>query len=426
MGYFETYLKRVNRYGDNIQERIQNKRAHDFLTFMNKSVNLVRARNGESTEYYDAVLETKDYDQDEIIDYLLVPLDTIIPMGTIIHTLDNRHYNAIDDKKIPREINWINYAIDPYTTTGYNRYTIVELESEMSWVFSGIRYTSLVHATGGGSGARDKNINLKFKTQFSEAGVYLPNKRYSVIMPYNEHLKKNIKVSLGGETWRVAGFDNISVKGVSYVTLEEYVKDEQDDVPIANYNQLKNWNITTNLGTNFTVQRLKETSFDLIFYYNNILQTPKFKILPSELYTFSIQENVVTINPNTTYLGAAALKIVIEGWQDNDYIELPFQINSVSGEELNIIGPNKIYMDNIIDYTIRDIDEDKISTISLSNQNAQILNIDYDKEQFKAILTLKAVSIGKTSILIGEDYDFSIEICSLWLGGVDNVNTKFD
>ena len=48
MSYFGTYLKRINRYGNTLQERIQNKKEHDFLVYMKKSPNLVRARNGDN------------------------------------------------------------------------------------------------------------------------------------------------------------------------------------------------------------------------------------------------------------------------------------------------------------------------------------------------------------------------------------------
>ena len=267
MSYFDIYRKRVNRYGNNLQERIQGKKEHDFEVFMNKSPNQVTAWDDDLTEAqaYKAVLQTKEYDQDEVVDYLLVPLGREIPMGTIIYTKDTRHKTVTYEDKTYSARRWINYAIDPYTSTGYNRYTVVELESELSWVLDGIKYTSFAHATGGGSGARDKNLNLKFKTQFSEAGVYLPNKRYSIVMPTHPALKKNMKITLGRETWRVTGFDNISVKGVSYVTLEETLTDEREDIPIANYYELKHWTVTTSLGDNFTVSN--GNNFEIYFFY---------------------------------------------------------------------------------------------------------------------------------------------------------------
>ena len=87
MSYFDIYRKRVNRYGNNLQERIQGKKEHDFEVFMSKSPNQVTAWDDDLTEAqaYKAVLQTKEYDQDEVVDYLLVPLDREIPMGTIIY-----------------------------------------------------------------------------------------------------------------------------------------------------------------------------------------------------------------------------------------------------------------------------------------------------------------------------------------------------
>ena len=237
MSYFEdVYLKHINRYGHNIQERIQNKREYDFeKTVLKKSPNQVSVWEGieswddaaEPPDYI-GILQTKSYDQDEVVDYLLVPYDRKIELGKLLWFQDIRH------KK--RVFPFLAYAIDPYTSQGYNRYTVIELEEVLEWYLEGVKYSSYVHAAGGGSGARDKNINLKFRTQFSEAGVYLPNKRYSIVMPANSAIHKNHKVTLGDETWRVTGFDKISVKGVMYITLEESLKDMNDDKPIAGSN----------------------------------------------------------------------------------------------------------------------------------------------------------------------------------------------
>lgn len=416
MSYFDIYLKRVNKYGDNFQERIQGKKEHDFEVFMNKSPNLVRARDGEDGEFYQAVLQTKEYDQDEIVDYLLVPLSRKIPMGTIIYTEDSRHKEIYYEDKVYSARRWINYAIDPYTSTGYNRYTVVELESELSWVLDGIKYTSFAHATGGGSGARDKNINLKFKTQFSEAGIYLPNKRYSIIMPYNENLKKNMKITLGGETWCVAGFDNISVKGISYVTLEETLTDEREDIPVANYSELKNWSVTTSLGKDFVIP-ITATTFDLIFYYKNeLVENVSFSILENEDYLAEIDEKSVTITAKTRNLGETSLKVVIDSWGKEDFIEIPFSFGSVSGLESAVLGADAIYMGEVRKYIITNIAQEEIELIKLSNSCATIVSKSYNEQSNQTILEIEGIKIGTVNLEIGE-YKFPIKIQSAWLGG---------
>lgn len=420
MSYFDVYLKRVNRYGNNLQERIQGKKEHDFEVFMSKSPNKVTAWNNEiglEEDGYSAVLQTKEYDQDEVVDYLLVPLEQEIAMGTIIYTFNKRHDNIeYEDKKNPGYRRWINYAIDPYTSTGYNRYTVVELESELSWVADGIKYTSFAHATGGGSGARDKNINLKFKVQFSEAGAYLPNKRYSIVMPTNKYLKKNMKVTLGGETWRVAGFDNISVKGVSYVTLEETLTDEREDIPIANHSELKNWAITTSLGKDFVIP-ITATTLDLIFYYKNeIVEDVSFSILENDDYFAEINGKSVTITAKTRNLGKSSLKIIIGSWTEEDFIEIPFSFGSVSGLESAILGADIIYMGEVKEYIITNTSQEETDLIKLSDNYAKIISKTFDEQNNQTTLKIEGIKIGTVTLEMG-DYKFPIKVQSAWLGG---------
>jgi hypothetical protein len=418
MSYFDIYRKRVNRYGNNLQERIQGKKEHDFEVFMSKSPNQVTAWDDDLTEInaYKAVLQTKEYDQDEVVDYLLVPLDRKIPMGTVIYTKDARHKTVTYEDKIYSARRWINYAIDPYTSTGYNRYTVVELESELSWVLDGIKYTSFAHATGGGSGARDKNINLKFKTQFSEAGVYLPNKRYSIVMPTHPALKKNMKITLGGETWRVTGFDNISVKGVSYVTLEEALTDEREDIPVANYSEFKNWTITTNLGENFVIP-LGTTEIKLIFYYKDtLIEKVKYFILENDNYSTEINENFVKITTKNRKLTNSSLKVIIEGWDLENFIEIPFKIGAVSGAEQAIIGSKTLYVNEEKEYIITNCESYETGYVSISNSNAVIKSFNYDKEESQIIVKVKGENIGSCELKFKE-ITLPIEVKSMWLGG---------
>ena len=91
MSYFDVYLKRVNRYGNNLQERIQGKKEHDFEVFMSKSPNKVTAWNnriGLEEDGYSAVLQTKEYNEIETIDYFLTYKSIKVPTGSILKILD--------------------------------------------------------------------------------------------------------------------------------------------------------------------------------------------------------------------------------------------------------------------------------------------------------------------------------------------------
>lgn len=426
MGYYNTYEKRLNRYGTNLQERIQGKKEHDFEVFKEKSPNKVNAWDNKiEGEAYAAVLQTKEYDQDEIVDYLLVPLDHKMAMGTIIYTQDMRHKNVYyEDGKNTGYRRWINYAIDPYTNTGYNRYTVVELESELSWVNDGIKYTSFAHATGGGSGARDKNINAKFRIQFSEAGVYLPNKRYSIVMPANKNLKKNMKVTLGGETWRVTGFDNISVKGVSYITLEETLTDEREDIPVANYNELNNWSVTTSLGDAPTLAN--ETKFEIHFFYKNQEMFPDFTIKCLELLEdgktplFTTQKigNEIKFISNTSKTSISTfLAIYLGDWDEENYLKVPIRIVSSSQVRTSVIlGPKELYVGEISIFTIKNMNDSDFQALRLEDKNntAEII----ERDGLQRTIKIKGLSIGKNRLYTpSEIYSYPFEVFSMWLGG---------
>lgn len=425
MGYYDNYLKRVNRYGNTLQERIQGKREHDFEVFMKKSPNQVNAWNNSAEgEPYNAILQTKEYDQDEVVDYLLVPLENEIPMGTIIYTKDARHKQVVYEDKIYPTRRWINYAIDPYTSSGYNRYTVVELESELSWVDKGIKYTAYAHATGGGSGARDKNINLKFRMQFSEAGVYLPNKRYSIVMPTHPNIKKNMKVTLGGETWRVTGFDNISVKGVSYITLEETLTDEKEDIPVANYKEIENWTITTSLGDAPTLSN--GTEFFIYFYYKNKEVYPSFTVKcldflddgKTPLFSIQTNKNKVKFISNTSKTSIDTfLAICLGDWDEENYLKIPIKIVSASQVRTSVIvGPKELYVGEVSTFSIKNMGDSDFQALRLEDKNntAEII----ERDGLQRTIKIKGLSIGKNRLYTpSEIYSYPFEVLSMWLGG---------
>ena len=438
MGYFdEVYLKRINRFGNNIQERIQNKREYDFEeTILKKSPNQVSVWEGlnswdeaEMPPDYLGILQTKEYDQDEIVDYLLVPCDRKIQMGKLLYFMDVRH------KK--REHPWLAYAVDPYTTGSHNRYTVIELEEKMEWYVDGIYHSSPVHAVGGGSGARDKNINLKFRVQFAESGVYLPNKRYSIVMPYNSTIKKNNKVTIGGETWRITGFDKISVNGVMYITLEEYLTDKNDDVPVAGRDENANWYITTPLGSNFEIPTKSDGELSFITFYKE--KEKSIEITPTLISEKEEEERIIPLanyeiisleEDGKFYSGKifkiryadedrtdACIRITIKDQADTAQ-DFDFTFKENIANKIGIIGPDVVTMGQKITYTITGTD-----SVTASLSNTTCATIDTGGTIGNKVV-IEAKEIGTTVLDINSQAQLPIEIQSFWLGGKkDNVDS---
>jgi hypothetical protein len=260
--------------------------------------------------------------------------------------------------------------------------------------------------------------------QFSEAGVYLPNKRYSIIMPTHPNIRKNMKITLGGETWKVTGFDNISVKGVSYITLEETFQDEREDIPVANHSELDNWTITTVKGDNFTIENGAE--IELLFFYKNKRIVPKFTINGSEniqttvrIKSFQDEEEFdkifVTISASETLSEEPFLKVFLDGWDGEDYISVPFSIVPKSEVKTStIVGPKEIYVGDIYEYIVNGANDNDFDSLRLENDTAKII----EKDSAARTVKIKGMSIGKNKLYTENGlFNFSFEVLSMWLGG---------
>lgn len=405
MSYYDIYYNRINKYGNSMQERIQNKREADFLTFMSKSPNKVSVFEDNAAASYDGVLETKTYDEDEVINYLLVPTNKTISFGSVLETQDIRHSN--------RQV-WINLAVDPYATTGYNRYTLVELESMIYWVYEGVPYSCRAHATGGGSGARDKNVNLKFNTQFSESGVFLPNKRFSIIIPTNSAIKKGTKITLGGETWKVSGFDSISIQGVSYLTMEEALFDEED-YPYANHDDLYNWNIESTLGSSFELQTNSSTPVEFLVYYNSEQKAQDVEVtLPSAAAGYLSYNNGIFTTGESEYSTTISVKVPDV---NESLTEFSVTVSSLSEEGPSISAPKNAKVTLETSCQIYGGVEDMVA----SSLNGYFDVVELTQEEGSLYnLIIRGRKIGNDKIVLKKNNavlcEKDIAIVSLWMG----------
>ena len=80
--YYDIYLKRLNRYGNDYQTRTQNKRERDFENYLLKSV--YRVEFEYEQQIVPATFERYKQDETETLHYLLTRVDVNIPNGTIL------------------------------------------------------------------------------------------------------------------------------------------------------------------------------------------------------------------------------------------------------------------------------------------------------------------------------------------------------
>ena len=77
MSYFDIYQKRLNRYGETVQERMKNKRAIGFEKYKAQSVYKIPFKGGE------AVFEPDKISKNQYLGFLLTDLNELLHSGEV-------------------------------------------------------------------------------------------------------------------------------------------------------------------------------------------------------------------------------------------------------------------------------------------------------------------------------------------------------
>ena len=217
--YTNVYLRKLNRFGNNLQERIINKKEYEFSNFVKKSPNRVIVYDQDKK--FEGVLQSKTYNEIETVDYFLTYKSISIPGGTILKISDIKDSNKFTY--------WITVSKDNFVSCGYDRYTVIKLDREIRWITNeGYLFKALVHISGAGANARDKRITNSYKIS-NENVSYLPTQTLTITMKDNPQIKRGIRINIKDRIWRISGVENISNDGVCYVTLEQDYEDELRD-----------------------------------------------------------------------------------------------------------------------------------------------------------------------------------------------------
>ena len=207
--YYNIYLKRLNRYGEDYQTRIQSKREQEFELYLLKSV--YRIDFDYEDKKHPATFEKYKQDETETLHYLLTKIDLNIPNGTVL-MLPNK-----DDELKP----WMVYYLETIKASGYNRYIMLKMTHHLFWKDrENIERDSWAYMYGPQNGAlRDTVVSTGDLSRFFEN-----SKLNYFIMPKNQYIKRDIYFEVGEdefkEGYRVTGYDIQSTEGVEYVSVD--------------------------------------------------------------------------------------------------------------------------------------------------------------------------------------------------------------
>lgn len=207
--YFDVYLKRLNRYGNDYQRRVQTKREAEFETYLLRSV--YRVDFEYDGEMQPATFEKYKQDETQTLHYLLTRTSISMPSGTILMVPDK------DDVLMP----WMVFYLESMRASGYNRYIMLKMTHFLTWKDeNNEEHSSWAYLFG------QQNGLLRDDLQAARSDVrYTENLKTSFfIMPRNEFLKKDTYLEVGEdpfkEAFQVTGYDIQSTPGVEYVTID--------------------------------------------------------------------------------------------------------------------------------------------------------------------------------------------------------------
>ena len=210
MSYFDVYMQRLNRFGNDYQSRIQGAREHNFDLYLLKTIYRVDFEYNGS--HYAGSLEKYKQDDTKTLQYLLTDINLDIPNGTILELLDKNNV------KKP----WMVYYLEDIKASGYNRYIVLKMSHYLTWT---ARDESLQSSWAYMYGQEDNMLKDEIRSRSRMDTLYAENLKSSFfVMPRNQYIKKDSYFIIGEkpyqEYYRVTGYDIQSSEGIEYVTVD--------------------------------------------------------------------------------------------------------------------------------------------------------------------------------------------------------------
>ena len=221
MSYFDIYLQRLNRFGNDYQSRIQGEREKLFDLYLLKSI--YRVDFIYNNQHYAGSLEKNKQDNSETKQYLLTQIDLNIPNGTVLKLTDK------DNIEQP----WMIYYLENIKASGYNRYIVLKMTHLLNWTArDGTEQQSWAYMYG----QEDNMLKNEIRSRSRMDTVYEENLKLSFfVMPVNSNLKIDDYFVVGEkplqEYYRVTGFDIQSTPGVQFVSVDPIYEFDQTPPP---------------------------------------------------------------------------------------------------------------------------------------------------------------------------------------------------
>lgn len=272
MSYYEdVYQKRLNRYGNNYQERILTQRRQVFSRRLLKSVYRIDFTFGN--KIINATFERDSQNNTECKRYLFTEYNEFIPNGTILMLPDpigilregeitypeSTNYpiigytlgeeledNKLDggdaqDSALSSDLlrPWMVYYMEDTGARGYNRYIMLRMTHYITWKDRNrVERSTYAYMYG----QEDNMLKDEILSRSRMDAIYSENLKLNfLVIPANEFIRKDdyfvvdkdVNNKVLNEFFRVTGYDIQSQDGVEYVSVDpiyEYATDFYTDL----------------------------------------------------------------------------------------------------------------------------------------------------------------------------------------------------
>lgn len=213
--YFEdVYLKRMNKDGTNIQERVRTMKEREFdKLFIQKTKYraVIYGINDEEVEIPCSVQPSK-WTQDKIVSNILVPLKFSRQKTGDIFKVYQKNKDVEYNKL------WLVVYVSDDITHGYQSYEAIELDTT---IVIPNQYGETLY-TIPAKIVSEQSVFVQDKIMSYGAVSYREPLAHRKFMTQNfDFLKKDMYFTYEGRGWKISGNDDLSIKNVAILSFEE-------------------------------------------------------------------------------------------------------------------------------------------------------------------------------------------------------------
>ncbi|MEK4006344.1 Ig-like domain-containing protein [Paenibacillus sp. FSL H3-0333] len=248
--------------------------------------------------------------------------------------------------------------------------------------------------------------------------VVLGSERRTLLVSFDEdttNFRKDRRFIFDGRAWKITALDNISLKGIAIVTVQEDLINTATDnleLGIADYyGNVANYSVTINNGSFVTISDDQLLRLNVIVTNNSIpLPSPSLSYTSSDerIATVSFEGTISPLTPGTVIITATYKNVSAQ-------IKVSITDSTAFSYTCEIIGPNEIKVGRTQSYTAKfyrnGVEYPDKSRFSLTSDDGvsptKLASVSFQDEEMNTCSIVAGSSIGYVYLHVKNDNGLS-------------------